>query len=275
MKLFGQTFIMLFTVGCLALSCEGTRKKASPEATSQKIDSLIRSKVTEKSKPQPVPKKKDTNSFVKLSDANVEQRLLSYGKKNPETIVDIYTSKGKVRARLYKSTPLHRANFILLAKKEFYKGSVFTRVTPNFIAQGGGTYNKAQVEVKKSIGSYTIPNEISKKHFHKRGALGAARRYNFNPEKRSDPYAFYFVEGNTYNNPTLDEYERLNKYTYPAAHREFYNHTPGAAHIDGQHTVFGEIISGFEVIPKITAVRRDSRDWPIEDIYIDSVKVIR
>ena len=64
-------------------------------------------------------------------------------------------------------------------------------------------------------------------------------------------------------------------YKFTKKQREFYVSKPGAAHLDGEHTVFGEIISGYSVIPKITQVERDSKDWPIEDLFIDSVKVVR
>jgi peptidyl-prolyl cis-trans isomerase B (cyclophilin B) len=210
-----------------------------------------------------------------ITDENVTEKLLKYGKENPETILEIYTTKGKLKIRLFNDTPLHRANFVMMAKKGFYEGSVFTRVVKNFMAQGGGTYNDEQVAVKQQIGSYTIPNEISKKRFHKKGAVGAARSYLANPDKRSDPYAFYLVEGTTYTESALDHYEYENKYKYSSTQRDYYKTNTGAAHIDGEHTVFGEIIEGFNVVPKLTNVKTDSRDWPNDDILIEKVVVIK
>ena len=96
-----------------------------------------------------------------------------------------------------------------------------------------------------------------------------------NPEKKSDPYAFYFVEGSIYNDLTLDKYEEENNYTYSKVQREYYKNHPGAAHIDGEHTVFGEIIEGIEVIAKLTQVKTDGRDWPINDIYIQRIEIIK
>ena len=210
-----------------------------------------------------------------ITDENVVEKLTKYGEENPETILEIYTTKGKIKIRLFKDTPLHRANFIMMAKKGFFGGSVFTRVVKNFMAQGGGTYNDEQVEIKKQIGNYTIPAEISKTRFHKKGAIGAARSYLANPDKRSDPYAFYLVEGTTYTDASLDFYESENKYKYTSAQRNYYKTNAGAAHIDGEHTVFGEIIDGFNVVPKLTSVKTDSRDWPNDDIYIEKVVVIK
>lgn len=206
---------------------------------------------------------------------SVSEKLLAYGAVNRESIVDVFTSKGKVRIRLYKDTPLHRSSFLLLCNEGYFKHSVFTRVAPFFIAQGGGTYTDEQTAVTRKTGVYTIPSEFKRHRIHKQGAVAAARRYIKNPDKRSDPFAFYFVEGTLYNHPTLDRYEQEKDYKFTKKQREFYVSKPGAAHLDGEHTVFGEIISGYSVIPKITQVERDSKDWPIEDLFIDSVKVVR
>ncbi len=91
---------------------------------------------------------------------------------------------------------------------------------------------------------------------------------------RSAPYAFYFVEGTIYKDRLLDHYEEENNYKYPQEHREYYAKNPGAAHIDGVHTVFGEIIEGYEVVSKLTAVTTDSRDWPNTDLFITKVQVL-
>jgi len=210
-----------------------------------------------------------------ITNDNVVEILTKYGKKNPETIADIYTSKGKIRIRLYEDTPLHRANFVLLAKKGYYNGCLFSRVVKNFIAQFGGSYDEKQKKIQKTIGSYTIPAEIKSSHFHKQGAIAAARSYTNNPKKRSAMDELYFVEGNRFSDVTLDKYEKENNYKYSRVQRKYYLNHPGAAHIDGEHTVFGEIIEGFLVIPKLTHVVTDSQDWPNVDMYIDSVKLIR
>ena len=227
-------------------------------------------KPKKKVKLKPKPKVKPM-----ITKDSVVEKLTEYGKNHPETVVDIFTSKGKVRIRLYKDTPLHRASFLLMANEGYFTHSVFTRVAPFFIAQGGGTYTKEQTAVTRKTGVYTIPAEFKRHRMHKQGAVAAAREYKKNPDKRSDPFAFYFVEGTLYNHPTLDRYEKENGYKFTKKQREYYVSKPGAAHLDGQHTVFGEIISGYSVIPKITQVERDSKDWPIEDIFIDSVKLIR
>jgi peptidyl-prolyl cis-trans isomerase B (cyclophilin B) len=199
---------------------------------------------------------------------------MEFSKANPEKKLWIYTSFGKIKVRLYEQTPLHRASFLLWTKSGFYDGSVFMRVSPNFIAQGGTTNSDRQMEIKKRIGQYTIPAEFRPGLFHKRGALAFARDYENNPQKRSDSHRFYFVEGTMYNKPTLDKYERETGRKYPKEIREYYLVQPGAAHLDYEHTVFGEVLHGMDVIAKITRVDTDSREWPLKDVYIDSIRII-
>jgi len=210
-----------------------------------------------------------------INNDNVVAKLTAYGKKNPETIVDIYTTKGKITIRLYKDTPLHRANFILLAKKGYFNGCLFTRVVKNFMAQCGGAYDDKQINILKSIGNYTIPAEIKHNRFHKQGAIGAARSYIKNPNKRSEPDEFYFVEGTTFSDFSLDKYEDENHYKYTKRQRNYYAKHKGAAHIDGEHTVFGEIIKGLAVVSKLTAVKTDSRDWPNTELHVKKVVVVK
>lgn len=265
---------LIITLVILGFSCSEEPKenpKNKPKTQKKPQKKTQSPSLIEMAKPKPKPK----GPKNPITNDNVVERLTKFGSQNPETIVDIYTTKGKIRARLYKSTPLHRANFLLMTKRGFLDGSVFTRVAMGFIAQSGGTYDEDHAKIKNAIGKYTIPAEMSHKRIHKRGAIAAARRYKNNPDKRSDAYAFYFVEGTQYNEPTLDKYEEDNNYKYTQQQREYYLNKPGAAHLDGQHTVFGEITSGYSVIPKITSVETDSRDWPNKDLFIDSVRVVR
>lgn len=224
----------------------------------------------------PAPKKKIKKKKAPLvSNKNVVEWLTKYGEENPETVVDIYTSKGKIRVKLYEDTPLHRANFILLVKSGYLKGCLFSRVVKNFMAQCGGSYDEPQRKIQDSIGSYNIPNEISRNNFHKKGTIGMARSYTNNPNKDSECDEFYFVEGTKYSGITLDHYEELNNYKYNSTQRNYYKNNPGAAHIDGEHTVFGIIVSGYNFVSKLTHVDTDSQDWPVVDMYIDSVAIVK
>ena len=259
--------LFIFCLVSFLYSCSGEETKKAQQKPEKEKSSLM-------SKP------KGENSVVHksynyITEETVVNRLTIYGKENLETIVLLSTSKGNIKIRLFKDTPLHRANFIMMVKEGYFDGTVFTRVVKNFMAQGGGTYDESHSRLKRKIGNYSIPAEFTKKHYHKKGAIGAARGYQNNPEMRSAPYSFYFIEGTKYSNNALDHYEAENNYKYPIKHRNYYCSEQGAAHIDGLHTVFGEIIEGYSVVPKLTAVTTDSRDWPNTDLFIDSVIVIK
>ena len=246
----------------IVIGCKSERTKESKQVVPKQEKKKLVKKIDIKPKVRPI------------TNETVEERLQAYGRENPETEVEIYTSKGKIRIKLFEDTPLHRSNFIMLCKKGYFNNSVFTRVVKGFMAQAGGTYNDDHKMIKQELGKYTIPSEMKKHHFHKKGAVGAARLYINNDDKRSAPYAFYFVEGTRYTKKALKHYEEENKYTYTEEQREYYlGNNIGAAHIDGEHTVFGQIVEGYETVPQLTSVKKDTRDWPLTDLFIDSVKV--
>ncbi len=258
--------LLHISISILLLACSEPMKENEESPVKKEVAPVIEKKE--------VVKAAEEKKVEPIRNKDVVERLTQYGKENPETICLIKTDFGDIKVRLFKDTPLHRASFIMLAKTGCFNNIVFTRVSPQFMAQAGGTYDENTVAKRKEIARYSIPAEILSHHYHKQGALGAARSYNNNPKKRSDAFNFYFVEGSIYNDMTLDKYEEENKYKYPAAHREYYKQNAGAAHIDGQHTVFGEIIEGYSVVPKLTSVKRSSSDWPVTDIYIKEVIVL-
>lgn len=258
MRLIYYLFVLI-----VFFSCSDSKKEKGNQPT----------KLENKKVNAPVQKKIKKGPLI--TQENVIEKLTKYGEENPESIVDIYTTKGKIRISLYDDTPLHRANFILLVKSGYLKGCLFSRVVKNFMAQCGGSYDEAQRKIQDSIGSYNIPSEISRENFHKKGTLGMARSYTNNPNKNSECDEFYFVEGTKYSSVTLDHYEELNKYKYNREQRNYYQKNKGAAHIDGEHTVFGVIIDGYNVVSKLTHVETDSQDWPVVDMYIDSAVIIK
>jgi peptidyl-prolyl cis-trans isomerase B (cyclophilin B) len=245
----------------LFVSCSEKRKES---LTPVPISSTV--------KAQPAAKKPKRKT---ISDDNVVDTLLAYGKVHKETIAIITTSLGVIKIRLFKETPLHRANFIMVTNTGYFDSTVFSRVVPNFMAQGGSGYNGRHTDLKIQMGSYTVPAEFNEKLFHKKGAVAMAREYRNNPNKRSNPYAFYFVEGSVFSNETLDVYEQKSGKKFSKAQRDYYTKKPGAAHIDNEHTVFGEIIEGFDVVPKLTTVNTDSQDWPRKDLFILKVEIIK
>ena len=117
--------------------------------------------------------------------------------------VKIQTTLGDIIVRLYDETPLHRDNFVKLAKEGYYDGTLFHRVIKNFMIQGGDPDSKGAPSGKQlGVGGpgYTIEAEIKPEFIHKRGALAAARQGDeVNPERRSSGSQFYIVWGQVYN----------------------------------------------------------------------------
>ncbi len=166
-----------------------------------------------------------------------------------EPLFEIYTTEGTITIMLYKDTPLHRDNFVKLASERFYDSLLFHRVIHNFMIQTGDPLTKDPAN-KPSYGTggpgYTIPAEILPNHTHKKGALAAARKGDTaNPQRESSGSQFYIVHNPDY-----------------------------CSHLDGQYTVFGETLDGFDVIDRIASAQTDSRDCPVNDIRIISIMPI-
>lgn len=130
-----------------------------------------------------------------------------------DALVDIKTSVGDIRVRLFGDTPAHRDNFLRLVKEKFYNGVLFHRVINEFMVQTGDPDSK-DAPAGKHLGSggpdYTLEAEIKyPKHFHYRGALAAARQGDqVNPERRSSGSQFYIVTGKSYNEQQLSQMEQ-------------------------------------------------------------------
>lgn len=199
-----------------------------------------------------------------LTNANVKEELLKFGRENPETVVLISTSLGEIKVKLYPETPLHRANFIRLVKMGFYDKTVFHRVLKHATVQGGDSR-----EEKIAIGDYTVPTEINPRHYHKRGALAMARYDDeFNPTRASSADNFYIVQGSPVSLQNLKEVEQRRNFKYTPEQIKTYLSTGGMPTLDMVYTVFGEVIEGMEIVDKIAAVPVDLQDWPSQEIYI-------
>ena len=185
-----------------------------------------------------------------------------------ETVVVIETNYGTMKAKLYNDTPLHRDNFIKLVNEGWYNGSPFHRVINNFMIQGG------QNADGRLDPGYTIPAEFKDNHFHKKGALCAARQGDqVNPKKASSGSQFYIVQGQVFDDKKLEIYEeRLGK-VFNAAQRQAYKTVGGTPHLDGDYTVFGEVIEGLDVVDKIAAVKTGYMDVPVEPVTITSITI--
>ena len=266
-----------------------------------------------------------------LFSAILTTALMSSCTAKPKTgdsyIVRIVTSKGTMEVELFNDTPLHRDNFVKLVEDGTYNGLAFHRVIKEFMIQGGDPDTK-NMEPGKVYGGgdlgYTVPAEFVPTHFHRKGALAAARQGDqVNPEKRSSASQFYIVQGKVYDEPTLmpmlqqtaaqqrsaqavavvrkyyqenlqgktdrneealratldSVYDRaLDSIPTPPVNPEavkIYTTEGGVPHLDGEYTVFGQVINGMEVIDAIAACETDQYDNPKDKVEIVEMTIVR
>lgn len=196
------------------------------------------------------------------------------------TKVLIETSMGNMTAILYDDTPQHRDNFVKLVESGYYDGLLFHRVINNFMIQGGDPQSK-DAPAGKMLGNggpgYTIPAEIIyPKHYHKKGALAAARTGdNVNPKRESSGSQFYIVQGQKYTDMQLDMFEKRMGSTFAPKVRDAYVTLGGTPHLDNQYTVFGEVVDGLNVIDKIAAVETGMVDRPVNDVKIIKMTIVK
>ena len=214
-------------------------------------------------------------AFLGNSQVLVKQQKESH----KGTRVEMVTNYGRIVLLLYDETPLHRDNFIKLATNRVLDGLLFHRVIEKFMIQGGDPTSK-DAEPGKMLGDgtlgYNIPAEFRPELFHKRGALCAAREGDMvNPKKESSASQFYIVQGRVWNTEELDNLQKRMKREISAEQRDVYTTIGGTPFLDGEYTVFGEVIEGMEVVDKIAAVKCDKNDRPLEDVRIEKVIVIK
>lgn len=152
--------------------------------------------------------------------------------------IQMSTNYGEINIWLYHQTPLHRQNFIDLTADGFYDGLIFHRVIQDFVIQGGDPEGTG-------FGGpgYTVPAEIKAGLSHLYGAVGAARLgNNVNPDKESNGSQFYIVSDQN-----------------------------GESGLDGEYTVFGQVMSGLDIVYAISEVAVDNNDRPIEDVIMNTV----
>jgi peptidyl-prolyl cis-trans isomerase B (cyclophilin B) len=160
--------------------------------------------------------------------------------KMSNTKAVIETMFGKIELRFFPEVaPNHVENFIRLAKEGFYDKTVFHRVIPGFMIQGGDPNSKSPNRARHGTGGpgYNLKAEFNKKK-HKRGIVSMAR--SGHPD---------------------------------SAGSQFFICVADASYLDGQYTVFGEVVSGMDVVDKIVSQKRDRRDNPLERVEME-LKVI-
>jgi len=224
------------------------------------------------------------SSLIFLSAISFSQQEVKIKKKDRRKDVELVTNYGNIVLRLNDSTPLHRDNFIRLVKTGYYDSVLFHRVINRFMIQSGDPESK-HAEKGQPLGNggpkYTIPAEFRVTLFHRKGVLAAARDGDdVNPEKASSGSQFYIVQGKKFTDAGLDSVEtyRLKGRKIPADQREVYKTIGGTPHLDQGYTVFGEVVSGLDVVDTIAAVptsKEEDRDRPLEDVRIIKAHLIK
>jgi len=196
-----------------------------------------------------------------------------------EIMVLITTNQGVIKIKLYNETPYHRDNFVKLVESNFYDSLLFHRVIKDFMIQAGDPVSKNS-SATTSLGSggpgYTLPAEINPDLFHKKGALSAARTGDqMNPTRRSSGSQFYIVQGKTLTDAELTAYEQRLGTVFSAKQKEVYKTIGGTPFLDGQYTVFGEVVEGLDILDKIASVECGANDRPKTDVVILSMKIVK
>ena len=224
MKLHNKTIV--FCLGLSLLNCV-SKPTAKPTPSTPTIERKNTNIAEVK------PKKED---FV-LTDDNAIPFFFEYAKQNPQKRVQVETDYGNFVISLSEKTPYHRANFIYLAKANYFDRTFFHRVVPNFIIQGGNSDQTSTSKKRRRIGKYLLPTDTRNGLRHHRGAVSMPSSEIENPHRLASPYEFFIVQ-----------------------------QTPGAYHLDGKYTVFGYVVEGMEVVDKINRVPIDKREWPIDNV---------
>ncbi len=179
-----------------------------------------------------------------IDHKNAIDFLIKYGKENLQTKVKLETKYGNIIIKLFPEVTLHRANFIFLVNVKYFDYTAFHRVAPDFVVQGGMSELRMSTEIRNKYKNYTIPPEFKKNLKHHYGRVATARQYENNISKKSNPFEFYIVTKKN-----------------------------GTHHLDGEHTIFGEVISGMPVAEKISRLKTGSDQWPYEDVFIKATVI--
>lgn len=318
-----------FAAAIALLTACSSEKGESVSNDSAETSSTANATVTSIAAHAPATQEKEKNN-ENMANENIPTDTNTTAADNgSNTLVKISTSMGDITVELFNDTPIHRDNFLKLVKEGFYNGVLFHRVINDFMVQTGDPDSK-EAPAGKMLGmgdpGYTLEAEfVYPRHFHRRGALAAARQGDAaNPQRRSSGSQFYIVTGKAYSAGQLDQMERQlqmaqqqeifnrlateNRDTIMTlrrnrdqaglqalqenlialteaeaaknpAHltdeqRTAYTADGGTPHLDGQYTVFGQVVDGMDVVDAIQKVETDRNDRPVEDVKINSVEIL-
>jgi cyclophilin family peptidyl-prolyl cis-trans isomerase len=232
-------FLVLICLCLVIWNCED-KQSSKKNNTTTVSDSLKTKQDTQEAEDTITEPKRE---YPKLNSKNAMEFFLEYEKHHPENKVRIVTDFGNIDLLLYNETKFHRANFIFLIKQGYFNGSQFHRVVKNFIIQGGNSDERELAKRRSYIGKYLLPPDTKRGFHHKRGAISMPSSEIENAYKLASPYEFFIMQ--------KDDFR-----------------------LDGDYTVFGEVIKGLDVVDKIANVATDKAEWPLHNVYIKQVEII-
>jgi cyclophilin family peptidyl-prolyl cis-trans isomerase len=230
--------LFIFLGIILFCSCEN---KQTSKTTSNSISKAIE----ETNTVSKVSTTKSKQEYPVLTNENAMDFFLGYEKEHKENKVRITTDFGVIDIKLYDKTKFHRANFIYLTKLNYFDNTQFYRVVKNFVIQGGSSDDYNLAKRRSKIGRYLLPPDTKQGYTHKRGAVSMPSSEIENAYKLASPFQFFIIQ-----------------------------RKGGAKYLDGDYTVFGEVIKGMDVVDKIANVKTDDGEWPLQNVYIRNVEII-
>ncbi|MBC8753821.1 peptidylprolyl isomerase [Kordia sp. YSTF-M3] len=229
----------ILIAACMFLGCEDTKTSTPTLDASQKNETPKATQKAEKKE----EKKKEKHEVI--TNKNVLDYMIAYGEKNKEQKVRIVTDFGNIDIKLYNETPYHRANFIMLAKRNYFQGTQFHRVVKDFIIQGGNSDGWSVAKKRERIGKYLLPPDTKKGFKHDRGVISMPSGDIDRAYKYASPYEFFIVQKKG-----------------------------GTHHLNKEYTAFGKVIAGMDVVDKIANQETDKGEWPKKEIMIRRVEVL-
>jgi len=225
---------------CLALVLMGCGSKDEEEANVEEEE------VTE------------TEQEEKVELTSLKQFPQAFEDDAPVAIIN--TTMGEIRIVLFpKEAPKAVENFTTHAKDGYYDGVTFHRVMNEFMIQGGDPQGTGMGG--ESIWNEGFENEISNELYHFNGALSMANT----GQPNSNGSQFFIVQ--------LHELRQAPDSSLPDLVKQKYEEIGGTNWLDGKHTVFGQVISGMDVVDAIAAVEVDANDKPVEPVTINSIVI--
>lgn len=245
----------LFLLVCLLLlvlsACGSNETKEEPKSVKESVDE---ESVEQQS--GSATTEGETVMYPQLSNEVAEN----------EALVEMNTTLGTIKIKLFPEyAPKTVENFLTHAENGYYEGIIFHRVIEDFMIQGGDPTGTGMGG--ESIYGDSFEDEFSMNLFNLRGALSMA-----NAGPNTNGSQFFIVQNNELSPGLASQLEQAG---FPAEIIKAYEEMGGTPHLDHRHTVFGQVIDGMDVVDKIAAVETGAQDKPVEDVVIESIKVIK